>query len=146
MLKGRLLSAISKHIIINNETFKHYDLIYKNKNEEKKNENDISENIIKKNIYDKNFHYSNHNSYCFSNIRPPFRYEDTYFSPMELLQKFFTREEIIILKSSPAYFGLNKFPFKTDVKFNPTLLSKFDVEDNKYNFSELLYLILQMKK
>ena len=138
MLKGRLLSAISKHIIINNETFKHYDLIYKNKNEEKKNENDISENIIKKNIFDKNFHYSNHNSYCFSNIRPPFRYEDTYFSPMELLQKFFTREEIIILKSSPAYFGLNKFPFKADVKFNPTLLSKFDVEDNKYIFNESL--------
>ena len=146
MLKGRLLSAISKHIIINNETFKHYDLIYKNEKEEKKNENDISENISKKNIYDKNFHYSNHNSYCFSNIRPPFRYEDTYFSPMELLQKFFTREEIIILKSSPAYFGLNKFPFKTDVKFNPTLLSKFDVEDNKYNFNESLPVNKPKKK
>jgi hypothetical protein len=65
---------------------------------------------------------------------------------MELLQKFFTREEIIILKSSPTYFGLNKFPFKTDVKFNPTLLSKFDVEDNKYNFNESLPVNKQKNK
>ena len=129
LLKGRLLTALSRHLVINNETFKLYDIIYKK--EEKKNENE-EENIKNKSHINNYFHYINHNSNCFSNVRPPFRYEDYYYSPMELLQKYFTKEEIIVLKSSPGYFGLNKFPFKnSDFKFNPTLLSKFDVEDNK---------------
>ena len=129
LLKGRLLTALSRHLVINNQTFKLYDIIYKN--EENKDENK-DENIKNKINYNQYFHFTNRNSYCFSNIRPPFRYEDYYYSPMELIKKYFTKEEIIILKSSPGYFGLNKFPFKnSDFEFNPTLLSKFSVEDNK---------------
>jgi hypothetical protein len=90
------------------------------------------QNIKNKVPINKYFHFTNPNSYCFSNIRPPFRYEDYYYSPMELIKKYFTKEEIIVLKSSPGYFGLNKFPFKnSDFEFNPTLLSKFSVEDDK---------------
>ena len=129
LLKGRLLTALSRHLVINNQTFKLYDIIYKNEENKEKNEDENIKNKIHDNQY---FHFTNRNSYCFSNIRPPFRYEDFYYSPMELIKKYFTKEEIIILKSSPGYFGLNKFPFKnSDFEFNPTLLSKFSVEDNK---------------
>ena len=129
LLKGRLLTALSRHLVINNQTFKLYDIIYKNEENKEKNEDENIKNKIHDNQY---FHFTNRNSYCFSNIRPPFRYEDYYYSPMELIKKYFTKEEIIILKSSPGYFGLNKFPFKnSDFEFNPTLLSKFSVEDNK---------------
>jgi hypothetical protein len=129
LLKGRLLTALSRHLVINNQTFKLYEVIYKN--EENKGQNE-SQNIKNKVPINKYFHFTNPNSYCFSNIRPPFRYEDYYYSPMELIKKYFTKEEIIVLKSSPGYFGLNKFPFKnSDFEFNPTLLSKFSVEDDK---------------
>ena len=129
LLKGRLLTALSRHLVINNQTFKLYEVIYKN--EENKGQNE-DQNIKNKVPINKYFHFTNPNSYCFSNIRPPFRYEDYYYSPMELIKKYFTKEEIIVLKSSPGYFGLNKFPFKnSDFEFNPTLLSKFSVEDDK---------------
>ena len=129
LLKGRLLTALSRHLVINNQTFKLYDIIYKNEENKDENKDENIKNKIHDNQY---FHFTNRNSYCFSNIRPPFRYEDYYYSPMELIKKYFTKEEIIILKSSPGYFGLNKFPFKnSDFEFNPTLLSKFSVEDNK---------------
>ena len=129
LLKGRLLTALSRHLVINNQTFKLYDIIYKNEENKDENKDENIKNKISNNQY---FHFTNRNSYCFSNIRPPFRYEDYYYSPMELIKKYFTKEEIIILKSSPGYFGLNKFPFKnSDFEFNPTLLSKFSVEDNK---------------
>ena len=129
LLKGRLLTALSRHLVINNQTFKLYDIIYKNEENKDENKDENIKNKIPSNQY---FHFTNRNSYCFSNIRPPFRYEDFYYSPMELIKKYFTKEEIIILKSSPGYFGLNKFPFKnSDFEFNPTLLSKFSVEDNK---------------
>ena len=129
LLKGRLLTALSRHLVINNQTFKLYDIIYKNEENKDENKDENIKNKISSNQY---FHFTNRNSYCFSNIRPPFRYEDFYYSPMELIKKYFTKEEIIILKSSPGYFGLNKFPFKnSDFEFNPTLLSKFSVEDNK---------------
>ena len=129
LLKGRLLTALSRHLVINNQTFKLYEVIYKN--EENKGQNE-DQNIKNKVPINKYFHFTNPNSYCFSKIRPPFRYEDYYYSPMELIKKYFTKEEIIVLKSSPGYFGLNKFPFKnSDFEFNPTLLSKFSVEDDK---------------
>ena len=129
LLKGRLLTALSRHLVINSQTFKLYDIIYKNEENKDENKDENIKNKIPSNQY---FHFTNRNSYCFSNIRPPFRYEDYYYSPMELIKKYFTKEEIIILKSSPGYFGLNKFPFKnSDFEFNPTLLSKFSVEDNK---------------
>ena len=136
LLKGKLLTALSKHLVINNETIKLYNIIYKN--EEKNNDNDDS--MRKKNI--NYFQLTNRYSDYFSKIRPAFRYEDYYFSPMELLKKYFTKDEIIILKSSPGYFGLNKFPFKnSDFAFSPTLLSKFNLEDNKESDSDTHNLV-----
>ena len=128
VLKGRLLTALSRHLVINRDTFKLYDIIYKN--EEKKDQDDY----IPKKTINNYFHFTNRNIDYFSKVRPAFRYEDYYYSPLELLKKYFTKEEIIILKSSPGYFGLNRFPFKnSDFEFTPTLLSKFDEEKNSEN-------------
>ena len=75
LFKGRLLTAFSRHLVINNQTFKLYDIIYKN--EENKDEN--KDENIKNKIHDNHYyHFTNRNSYCFSNIRPPFRYENYY--------------------------------------------------------------------
>jgi hypothetical protein len=46
-LKGRLLSAVSRHLVINKETFKYYNILYKNNTEEKNNNSEINP---KKNI------------------------------------------------------------------------------------------------
>ena len=115
--------------MINKETFKNYNILYIDKEEEKKdNDNEVALNKKKS----KHFHFTNSNSECFSKIRPTFRFEDYYYSPMELLKKYFTEEEINLLKSSPNYFGLNKNPFKnSDFQVDWTLLSKFISEENK---------------
>ena len=129
LLKGRLLTALSRHLVINKETFKNYNILYIDKEEEKKdNDNEVALNKKKS----KHFHFTNSNSECFSKIRPTFRFEDYYDSPMELLKKYFTEEEINLLKSSPNYFGLNKNPFKnSDFQVDWTLLSKFISEEKK---------------
>ena len=134
LLKGRLLTALSRHLVINKETFNNYNILYIDKEEDKKdNIIDESKNKKKANF----FHLINNNSDYFSKIRPTFRFEDFYYSPMELLQKYFTNEEINLLKSSPNYFGLNKIPFKnSDFQVNWTLLSKFDSEENKEVISD----------
>jgi len=134
LLKGKLLTALSRHLVINKETFNNYNILYIDKDEDKKdNINDDSKNKKKANI----FHFIKNNSDYFSQIRPTFRFEDYYYSPLELLKKYFTNEEINLLKSSPNYFGLNKIPFKnSDFQVNWTLLSKFDSEENKEVISD----------
>ena len=128
LLKGRLRTALSKHLVINKEMLTDLNKLYKNEEEKKDDNVNDNKNNKKKS---KDFQYISHYSGCFSKIRPPFRYEDYYFSPLELLKKYFTKEEMIMLKSSPRYFGLNKFPFKnSDFKFNKNLLSKLNYEDN----------------
>ena len=132
LLKGRLLTALSRHLVINRETYNNYNILYIE--EDKKDiDNDDSKNKKKLNY----FHYINNNSDYFSKIRPTFRFEDYYYSPLELLKKYFSNEEISLLKSSPNYFGLNKIPFKnSDFQVNRTLLSKFDSEENKEIISD----------
>jgi len=142
-LKGRLLSAVSRHLVINKETFKYYNILYKNNTEEKNNNSEINP----KKKYSKNFHFSKHNPDIFSKINPPLRYEDYYYSPLELLEKYFTKDEIILLKSSPGYFGLNKFPFKnSDFEITSTLLSKLDSEENQDTTFETNKMIKNRKK
>ena len=66
---------------------------------------------------------------------------------MELLEKYFTKDEIILLKSSPGYFGLNKFPFKnSDFEITSTLLSKLDSEENQDTTFETNKMIKNRKK
>ena len=67
----------------------------------------------------------------FSKIKPMYRYQDIYYSPLEFMNKNFTQSEILLFKTSPQYFGLNKFPFvNSNFEFSPTLLSKLNFEDN----------------
>ena len=75
----------------------------------------------------------------FSDIKNSFRYEDYYYTPLELMTKYFTKEELIIIKSSPDYFGLNRYPFKnSDFEFNPTLLAKIEFEDEAKNSHKII--------
>ena len=148
LLKGRLKTALARHLVINKETFQDLNKLYKNE-EDKKDDNKNDNNNDKNNNpkKSKDFHYVSHYSGCFSKIRPPFRYEDYYFSPMELLKKYFTKEEIIMLKSSPGYFGLNKYPFKnSDFEFCKNLLSKLDYEDNTETTIDTHQMIQNQKK
>ena len=130
-LKARLLTALSKDLVINKNTLNYYNEAYKSE-EVSNNKNNDDMAIINKRINKKKvFNYIKHTPYLFSKIRPPLRYEDYYYSPLEFLSKYFTKEELVLLKSSPEYFNLNKCPFKnSDFEFNPTLLSRLVNEEN----------------
>ena len=129
-LKGRLLTALSKHLVINKDTYNKFNYLFKNEDSYedkilKDEEND------KKNNKMKMFNSNNHPSSLFSELKPSFRYEDYYHSPLEFVIKYFTKEEIKLLKSSPEYFGINRLPFKnSDFEYYPTLLSKLEHEKN----------------
>ena len=87
---------------------------------------------MKKKINSKKmFYLINNFPNFFSEIKPSFRYEDCSYTPLEFLIKYFTKEELILIKSSPDYFGLKKLPFKnSDFEFYPTLLSRIENEEN----------------
>ena len=148
--KRKLKKNIKDHFIIDKKTLENYNLLFKNgiglkkKNyyiEEKENEDD-DEAINNNNIYRKNYSYNNiklfrrNNNYynCFSVFRSTFRYEDYYCTPLEFLHKYYKKNEIDLMKAYPAFFGLNKSPFKeADLIFKPTLKQIFDYEDKINN-------------
>ena len=127
-LKGRLLTALSKHLVINKDTYNLFNYLFKN-------DDRFEDKILKDEEKDKNinkkkmFNSINHSLNLFSELKPSFRYEDYYQSPLEFMNKYFTKEEIKLLKSSPEYFGINRLPFKnSDFEYYPTLLSKLENE------------------
>ena len=127
-LKGRLLTALSKHLVINKDTYNLFNYLFKNEDsfEDKKLKDEENDTKINKK---KMFNSINHSSSLFSELKPSFRYEDYYHSPLEFMIKYFTKEEIKLLKSSPEYFGINRLPFKnSDFEYYPTLLSKLEHE------------------
>ena len=128
-LKGRLLTALSKHIVANKDTYSEYNYLFKD--EEYSEDSKLNEEEIhKKSKQKKIFYYINQHPEIFSKTRPPFRYEDYYCSPLEFLIKYFSKDELDILKSSPEYFGLDKLPFKnSDFEYHPSLLSKLKGEE-----------------
>ena len=143
-LKKRLIKNMQKHFIIDKETFHKYNLLFKigikrkghskidnldnideqtnnnSDNYDNKNESFDNKNTYKKNYFD-NF---------YTIMKSTYRYEDYYFTPIEFLHKYFTDDEIYLMKSFPSFFGFNKTPFKkTDLIFKPTLLQKIEHED-----------------
>ena len=95
------------------------------------------------NIYKKNYELdkSNNSSFkinnyynCFSVFKSTFRYQDGFLTPAEFLNKYFDKQEISLMKSSPKYFGLDKAPFKfVEQIYNPTLLDRIQIEDGEMN-------------
>jgi hypothetical protein len=137
ILKARLLTALSRHIVINKDTYIYYNYLFKD--ELTPEEQKLKELFQKKIIPKKIFYFIKHHPEIFSKFKPPFRYEDYYYSPLEFLKKYFTKEDLIILISSPEYFGLDHIPFKnSDFAFNPTLLSKLEYEENFGNYNKLI--------
>lgn len=146
-LKKRLNRDIKKHIIINQKTLQKYDFLFKmglkrkNNSYIEENKNDPDEAINNNNLYKANYTLNDSKSFkinnyynCFSVFRSTFRYEDYYFTPLEFLKKYFKNNEIILMKSFPAYFGLNKSPFKeSNLIFKPSLLQKIEYEDKIKN-------------
>ena len=137
LLKAKLITSLSRHIVINKDTYHYYNYLFKDEldPEEKKLKEYIQKKINPKKI----FHFIKHHPDIFSKNKPPFRYEDYYFSPLELLNKYFTKEDLVLLICSPEYFGLDRLPFKnSDFEFNPTLLSKLEYEENSGNYNKLI--------
>ena len=137
ILKARLITALYRHLVINKDTYQYYNYLFKDEldPEEKKLQESIEKKISRKKI----FHFIKHHPEIFSKSKPSFRYEDYFFSPLEILTKYFTREDLILLISSPEYFGLDRLPFKnSDFEFNPTLLSKLEYEKSSGNYNKLL--------
>ena len=96
-LKGRLLTALSKHLVINKDTYNLYNYLFKNDDSSediklKDEENDTKFN--KKKMFNSIIHSSN----LFSEFKPSFRYEDYYHSPLDFMIKYFTNNEIKLLK------------------------------------------------
>ena len=137
ILKARLITALSRHIVINKNTYHYYNYIFKDELDPE--EKLLGGCVAKKVSPQKIFHFIKHHPELFSTSKPPFRYEDYFFSPLELLTKYFTKEDLILLISSPEYFGLDKLPFKnSDFEFSPTLLSKLEYEENFGNYNKLI--------
>ena len=138
ILKARLLTVLARHLVINKDIYNYYNYLFKD--EKVPEENNINKAIKKKQkINEKIFHFIKHHPDIFSKSKPPFRYEDYFFSPLELLTKYFTKEDLILLISSPEYYGLNKLPFRnSDFEFNPTLLSKLEYEENSGNYNKFI--------
>ena len=133
-LKARLLTALSKDLVLNKGSFNYYNKVFKDEDVKK-----VDDIIPKKKDKKKIFYYIKHHPDIFSKSKPPFRYEDYYYSPLEFLTKYFSKEELILLKSSPEYFGLDRLPFKnSDFEFNPTLLSKLEYEENSGDENKLI--------
>ena len=137
ILKARLITALYRHLVINKDTYHYYNYLFKDEldPEEKKLKELIEKKISPKKI----FNFIKHHPEIFSKSKPSFRYEDYFFSPLELLTKYFTKEDLILLISSPEYFGLDRLPFKnSDFEFNPTLLSKLEYEESSGNYNKLI--------
>ena len=149
-LKERLNNNIKKHFIIDKSKFMRYNLLFKVGMKTKfktyikkidKAYEDYSmnnNNIYKKNYgLDKNDNSSfkiNNYYNCFSVFKSTFRYQDGFLTPEEFLNKYFNKQEISLMKSSPKYFGLNKAPFKfVEQIYNPTLLERIQIEDGETN-------------
>ena len=147
-LKIKLKKDMQKHFIIDKATLQKYNLLFKIGLKRKTNKyieglkNDPDEAINKNNLYNINNSFDNKNSFkinnnyynCFSVFKSTFRYEDYYFTPLEFLNKYFNNNDIVLMKSFPAYFGLNKSPFKeADLIFKPTLLQKMQYEEKIKN-------------
>ena len=142
-LKIKLKNDMQKHFIIDKATLQKYNLLFKIGLKRKTNayieglKNEPDEAINKNNLYNTNNSFDNKNSFkinnyynCFSVFKSTFRYEDYYFTPLEFLNKYFNKNDIMLMKSFPAYFGLNKSPFKeADLIFKPTLLQKIEYEE-----------------
>lgn len=137
ILKARLITALARHLVINKESYNYYNYMFKDELDPE--EKLLRELIIKKVNQKKIFHFIKRYPELFSISKPPYRYEDYFFSPLELLTKYFTKEDLILLISSPEYFGLARRPFKnSDFEFNPTLLSKLEYEENFGNYNKLI--------
>ena len=147
-LKKRLNKDIQKNIIIDKKTLQEYNILFKIGLRKKLIsyikgvENDVDESINNNNSYKKNYSPKNiklfkiNNNYynCFFVYKTTFRYEDYHYSPLEFLQKFYNKDEIMLMKSYPAFFRLNKSPFKeADLIFKPTLLQVLEYEDKMKN-------------
>lgn len=149
-LKERLSRDMKKHFIIDKETLREYDALFKRGLRRKKNqcledlEDEPKESFNNNNSCKANSTLNNNKSFkininnnyykCFSVFKSTFRYEDYYFTPLEFLKKYFRNSEIVLMKSFPAYFGLNKAPFKdSNLIFKPTLLQKIEYEDKIKN-------------
>ena len=138
ILRARLLTVLSRHLVINKDIYNYYNYLFKDElapEEQKLNKNKNNKTINQKKI----FHFIKHHPDIFSKSKPPFRYEDYFYSPLELLTKYFTKEDLILLISSPEYYGLDRLPFKnSDFEFNPTLLSKLEYEENSGNYNKFI--------
>lgn len=146
-LKKKLKKDMQKHFIIDKATLQKYNLLFKIGLKRKTNtyieglKNDPDEAINKNNLYNTNNSFDNKSTFrinnyynSFSVFKSTFRYEDYYFTPLEFLNKYFNKNDIMIMKSFPAYFGLNKSPFKeADLIFKPTLLQKIQYEEKVKN-------------
>ena len=149
-LKERLNYNIKKHLIMDKSKFLRYNLLFKVGMKTKfktyikildKAYEDYSLN--NNNIYKKNYELdkSNNSSFkinnyynCFSVFKSTFRYQDGFLTPAEFLNKYFDKQEISLMKSSPKYFGLDKAPFKfVEQIYNPTLLDRIQIEDGEMN-------------
>ena len=149
-LKERLNNNIKKHFIIDKSKFMRYNLLFKVGMKTKfktyikkidKAYEDYSMN--NNNIYKKNYELDKNNNSsfkinnyynCFSVFKSTFRYQDGFLTPEEFLNKYFNKQEISLMKSSPKYFGLNKAPFKfVEQIYNPTLLERIQIEDGETN-------------
>ena len=149
-LKERLNNNIKKHFIIDKSKFMRYNLLFKVGMKTKfktyikkidKAYEDYSMN--NNNIYKKNYELDKNNNSpfkinnyynCFSVFKSTFRYQDGFLTPEEFLNKYFNKQEISLMKSSPKYFGLNKAPFKfVEQIYNPTLLERIQIEDGEKN-------------
>ena len=113
ILRGKLLSKLHKSIVL---TKKKYNLLNAKYNSES------------------NTNRKRNNSYKLYSITS--KYQDYYFTPKEFIEKNFSFDERKLMFKEPEYFGLNKFPFKDEIKTKGNSLSEILNKEESLSFNE----------
>lgn len=146
-LKRRLNDKIKTHMIIDKLKYQKYSLLFKEgikncnisyiKNFDKKYEDhSINSNNLYKTNYglDKNNSSFKINNYynCFSVFKSTFRFQNSYITPKDFLNKYFNKKELSLMKLSPKIFKLDKSPFKSvESIYSPTLVKRIETEEKE---------------
>ena len=123
MIKGKVLHAFNRSIIIPKGKLVHLKQMYQENSERKPAELNSFRKRSQLNIY------TSKQPKLFLSTQSSFRFEDVYQTPREFLDNNLTQKEIEVISHDPSFFGLNKIGL--NIKLGNNLTDILNSEDSK---------------